>query len=280
MSDRKMIYLQEAQGRNVAESVTFDPQNVPNDAEKAVLTGIQHNINYVKADAGVPTGTGTNGEKCLNTNEAKVYSYTSSWDAGVACTALDKHVFKDTGSDSSDDSGTYTADDKIYYYIDSAFTEVTPHEGLFTRLLDDDLFIRYSGSAWIVSLLSIVPSPYKFVRKGGLGQSQSNIDMYDDSGSVTEISMRGSGSIVGVTINTSSTVTGGTLTVKPTLDAADITAAALLLAMTTGTGLTGTVNPGVETFTDGQVLGVHVNSDAGYLPADQDIVVIVDIVKD
>jgi len=110
---------------------------------------IQHNVQYIKTDAGAPSGTGTSGEKCLNTNEAKLYTYTSSWDAGVAVSTGDRFINKDDGSDTTGNSGTYTADDKIREYNGSTFDETTPTEGTAAWVEDEDSLYMYNGSAWV-----------------------------------------------------------------------------------------------------------------------------------
>jgi len=109
---------------------------------------VDDEVNYVKTTAGAPTGTATSGEKCLNTNEAKLYTYTTSWDAGVAVSSGERLVFKEDGDDTSGGSGTYTADMKIYDYNGSTFDETTPTLGGTFNLDTDGLDYRYTGSVW------------------------------------------------------------------------------------------------------------------------------------
>lgn len=110
---------------------------------------IEHSVDYVKATAGAPSGTATSGEKCLNTNEAKIYTYTTSWDSGVAVSSGDRAIHKDTGSDTSGDSGTYTASNKIYEYNGTTFDETTANEGMASWIEDEDVVYVFNGTAWV-----------------------------------------------------------------------------------------------------------------------------------
>jgi hypothetical protein len=110
---------------------------------------ITHGVDYVKADAGAPSGTATDGEKCLNTNENKLYTYSSGWDAGAAISTGDRFCHKDTGSDTSGDSGTYTKSDKIYDWDGSSYTQITPNEGYFCWFEDEDKNYRHNGTNWV-----------------------------------------------------------------------------------------------------------------------------------
>lgn len=47
-------------------------------------TPCDYMIHYIKTTTGDPTGTGLEYEKCLNTNDKKLYTYgVSSWDSGI-----------------------------------------------------------------------------------------------------------------------------------------------------------------------------------------------------
>jgi len=116
---------------------------------------VEHTVDYVKTDSGAPSGTGTSGEKCLNTNEDKLYSYTSSWDAGSASSTGDRYVHKDTGSDSSGDSGTQTKSDKIYEYNGATFDETAASEGMAIWAEDENVMYVYNGTNY-VTLGSVV----------------------------------------------------------------------------------------------------------------------------
>lgn len=111
---------------------------------------VNYNINYVKTGAGAPTGTATSGERCLNTNEKKLYTYTTGWDAGVACVTGNRYIFKISGTDTSGNSGTYTKDDKIRTYNGSTFIEYIAVEGAATWVEDnDDGQYNFNGTNWV-----------------------------------------------------------------------------------------------------------------------------------
>jgi len=111
---------------------------------------ITHGVDYVKTDSGAPSGTPIAGEKCLNTNEAKLYTESAlSWDAGAAVSSGDRFCHKDTGDDDSSDSGTHTKSDKTYDYDGSTFTEIVPNEGFFSWFEDEDKSYRYNGSDYV-----------------------------------------------------------------------------------------------------------------------------------
>jgi len=99
---------------------------------------IDHGIDYVKTDAGAPSGTPIAGEKCLNTNEAKLYEESAlSWDAGAAVSSGDRFCHFTTGDDDSGDSGNHTKDNKIYEYDGAAFASTTPNAG-YAALFEDE----------------------------------------------------------------------------------------------------------------------------------------------
>lgn len=110
---------------------------------------VDYDINYVKTDAGAPSGTATDGERCLNTNEDKLYTYSSGWDAGVSCSTGDRHVFKTSGDDTSGDSGTYTKDDKIYEYNGATFDETAASEGMAFWSEEEDKLFVYNGTNYV-----------------------------------------------------------------------------------------------------------------------------------
>ena len=154
MADEKFFVLDA--GRPKAD-VTLDPDEL---ATKTYVASAIHGmdwqesvqiaVEYVKTTAGAPSGTPASGETCLNTNEAKLYTESAlSWDAGAACTDQDRFIHKDTGSDTSGDSGTYTKSDKIYYYNSATFEEFTPSEGSAVYLEDSNDEWLYNGSAWV-----------------------------------------------------------------------------------------------------------------------------------
>lgn len=113
-----------------------------------------HGVDYVKVTAGAPSGTPAAGEKCLNTNEAKLYEESGlAWDGGTAVSDGDRFVFKDTGTDGTGDSGAFTKTDEIYEYSSSgagSFDIYTPTDGATTKLDDESLAVYdYDGSDWV-----------------------------------------------------------------------------------------------------------------------------------
>lgn len=112
---------------------------------------VDDNINYVKA--GAPVGTAaTNGEKMLDTTNNNLHTFTGgNWDGGTAVSSGDRFIFKDTGTDTSGDSGTHTKDDKIREFNGSTYDETTPVQGDATCVLDEGTSGKkyvYSGTAW------------------------------------------------------------------------------------------------------------------------------------
>ncbi len=128
---------------------------------------VNYIVHYVKSTAGAPTGTALNGEMCLNTNENKIYTYNSGWGSGSSLVSEDRFIFAITGSDTSSNSGTYTADNKIYEYNGSsvddtdpgnnwaAFVEQasyeSPADSAWTYNNDDTIWVRFTGGGQIVA---------------------------------------------------------------------------------------------------------------------------------
>src|SRR3990172_12408333 len=146
-----------------------------------IPSAINHSVDYVKTTAGAPTGTPASGEKCLNTNEAKLYTEsTGAWDAGVAVSANQKFIHKDTGSDTSGNSGTYTASEKIYTYRDLVFIEFTPTEGIIVWIMDEDELYVYSGSDWVTVESTTTHNSLNGIQGGSATERyHTNADQYN-----------------------------------------------------------------------------------------------------
>ncbi|MFC1623919.1 beta strand repeat-containing protein [Candidatus Omnitrophota bacterium] len=112
--------------------------------KEAVIDDIQ----YVKTTANAPSGTATSGEKCLNSNENKIYAYTTSWDAGTSLTSGNRYVFSETGSDTTGNSGTYTKDNKIYEYNGTSTTGTASSDGDAVFIEEVDTGYVYTGTLW------------------------------------------------------------------------------------------------------------------------------------
>jgi hypothetical protein len=115
---------------------------------------VQHNLSYLKVgSSGAPTGGSgeTSGEKCLNTNDGKLYTYTASWDAGVAVSTGDRFIFKQPGGTGSGftDGTTATEDNKIREYNGSSFDETVPNKGFAVMVEDQDKQYNFNGTAWV-----------------------------------------------------------------------------------------------------------------------------------
>jgi len=114
-------------------------------------------IQYVKTDAGAPSGNAANLEVCINTNDNKLYQHDGT--AWVELTLVDGDifVFGKNGTDTSGSSGTYTADNKVYTWSSSAWSDSLPstNEARLMRQesyeVDEDTGWTYNddGTAWV-----------------------------------------------------------------------------------------------------------------------------------
>ena len=126
------------------------------------IKSVDYTVDYVKTDAGAPSGTPVADEQCLNTNEDKLYEESGlAWNAGVAVTTGQRFIHKDTGDDSTGDSGTQTKSDKIYDFSGTAqtYTEITPTLG--SSVMIDELGTggqewKYDGSNWTLKASTVI----------------------------------------------------------------------------------------------------------------------------
>jgi hypothetical protein len=88
------------------------------------------------------------------------------------------------------------------------------------------------------------------------------------SGNTNTIRMASSGSIVGLATQLTEAITAGTLTVTITKNGAPVT---LSIAHASGTGSQLTQAVGVDTYIAGDLLGIQLTTDAGFLPITTDI---------
>jgi len=104
-------------------------------------------IQYVKTDAGAPSGTATDKEVCINTNDDKLYQYDSTAWVELTLTATDIFIFGKNGTDTSGDSGTYTADMKTYTWDGAAWVDAVPANNE-ARLVQRDSYLIDSDTGW------------------------------------------------------------------------------------------------------------------------------------
>jgi len=104
-------------------------------------------IQYVKTDAGDPSGTATDKEVCINTNDDKLYQYDSTAWVELSLTDQDIFIFGADGTDTSGDSGTYTADQKTYKWDTGAWVDAVPVNNE-ARLVQRDSYLIDSDTGW------------------------------------------------------------------------------------------------------------------------------------
>jgi len=114
-------------------------------------------IQYVKTTAGAPSGSAALDEVCINTSDNKLYKHDgTSW---VELTLVDGDIFifGASGSDTSGNSGTYIANNKVYTWSSSAWSSADPavNEARLVRQasynVDEDTGWTYNddGTAWV-----------------------------------------------------------------------------------------------------------------------------------
>jgi len=83
-------------------------------------------IQYVKTTSGAPSGIAAENEVCINTNDNKLYK--SDGTAWVELTLVDGDlfIFGMSGTDTSGNSGTYIADNKVYTWSSSTWSSSDP----------------------------------------------------------------------------------------------------------------------------------------------------------
>lgn len=243
---------------------------------------VAHSVDYVKSTAGAPSGTATSGEKCFNTNDKKIYSYTTLWDAGTLLTSGLKAIHKDTGSDTSGSSGVHTASNKIYTIdpVNDSVFETSAAKGM-RAIIEDESNTAYEFIAsWTQATNDFqnadrvkVPVIYKFAFMGGFPASQTDVAIYEINGSFQQILMPAAGSIVKATMQGVSARTAGTLTGKPAINgvAAGSSALNMVFDGTTTNDDKAEAAAGVITFSAGDKIGLLLTSDGSWAPVNIDI---------
>ena len=186
--------------------------------EQFICLSITHDIQYHKA--GIPTGTGAStGEKCLDTTNFDIYTFSTTWGSPSALSTEDKTVFRTSGVDTSGNSGTYTADNYVREYTGTSI-QVSVPSASWRGWLEDKLdFIAYTGTQW--KSVGVLTNKYKFAYRLGFGQSQTK-SIYESSGiSTIEVPPK-NGYIVSIVVSSNSPRTAGTFTAKPVLNGSPI----------------------------------------------------------
>ena len=111
--------------------------------KEAVLDDIQ----YVKTGAPVDANA-ADGQKCLDTTNKQIYTYSSGWGSGAAMSDGDRYIFKTNGSDEGGSSGTFTANKNIYELEGSTLITITPSDGDAVFVEDVDTGFVHTGSIW------------------------------------------------------------------------------------------------------------------------------------
>ena len=116
---------------------------------------VERSLSYVIASSDPPTNpTGTTlGEYCYRTDNHHLFEvindFGHQWsDLGVVSSGY-RLIFKDSGTDTSGNSGTYTADKKVREWNGTSTDEFTPNEGWALRAEDTDEQLVYNGTDWI-----------------------------------------------------------------------------------------------------------------------------------
>jgi len=114
-------------------------------------------IQYVKTDAGAPSGSAAQLEVCINTNDDKLYQHDGTAWQEITLVDQDLFVFGKSGTDTSGSSGTYVHDNKVYDWDTGAWTSTDPavNEARLMRQesyeVDEDTGWTYNddGTAWV-----------------------------------------------------------------------------------------------------------------------------------
>lgn len=109
--------------------------------------------------------------------------------------------------------------------------------------------------------------------------AQTEVALTLNGGVRTEITMPRPGHIVGISIRSNAARSAGSLSVEPTLDGFVAGLAAVLDATDTQTA-TARQDPGIDTFTAGQRIGVKLSSDGSWAPTTADVDVAVEVILD
>jgi len=104
-------------------------------------------IQYVKTTAGAPSGTASDKEVCINTADDTLHQYDSTAWVQLTLTAGDIFIFGKSGTDTTGNSGTYTADNDVYTWDGATWSNDSPVNNE-SRLVQRDSYLVDSDTGW------------------------------------------------------------------------------------------------------------------------------------
>ena len=131
---------------------------------------------------------------------------------------------------------------------------------------------------------SQMPRAIDYAYFGGIAAGQTDVDVYESTGTTQEVTQKAAGSLVGIEVHLESDRTAGTLTIEPTINGTKVTSAVLDITIDNSTvnNATAATAPGTAnlTFTSGQRLGVAITSDGSWAPTNATIKITLLVVYD
>lgn len=109
--------------------------------------------------------------------------------------------------------------------------------------------------------------------------AQTDAVLVLNAGVRTEVTMPRGGHVVGISIRSNAARSAGTLTVEPTINGTKVGLQGVLNGTDTQTD-TARQDPGVDTFTAGQRIGVKLTTDGSWAPTTADVDVAVEVILD
>jgi hypothetical protein len=185
------------------------------------------------------TGTDTSGDSGTHTPSNKIYRYDGTTITQITPNLGYAALFEDT-----DERRTYNGATWVLFDSGSSHNSLSGLQGgttgqYYHMTSDEDAAL--AGAADALSSTnpvlgkadkSRVPTPIEFVFRGGVGQSQTDVGMYDSGDMFNDgVPQYRSGYIVGMLLKSNSARTAGTLTAEPAINGTDITPAGLDLAL-------------------------------------------------
>ena len=129
-----------------------------------------------------------------------------------------------------------------------------------------------------------VPRAIDYSYFGGFAAGQTDIPIYESTGTVQQVTQKAAGSLVGIEVHLESNRTAGTLTIEPTINGTKVTPSDLDITIDGATvnNATAAATAGTTglTFTINQRLGVAITSDGSWAPTNATIKVTLLVVYD